>query len=154
MAAPQRRHRVPTPLGPVAPRVEKQRPGRASGEVARRRAAARRAAARRAAARRRRFAVLVVVPVLLMLGSVYIHTISDVLGGRVADLEQRLARAEAEGEKLEVRVAELSGPGRIRSLAADELQMREPGGADMKVYVRHGEDGKRDGEEEKGGEPR
>jgi hypothetical protein len=147
MAAPQRRYRVPTPLGPVARPVE--RPGRAPGEVARRRAAA-----RRAAARRRRFAVLVVVPVLLMLGSVYIHTISDALDGRVADLEQRVGRAEAEGEKLEVRVAELSGPGRIRSLASEELQMREPGGADMKVYATHGEDGRPNGEEEKGGEPR
>jgi cell division protein FtsL len=149
MAAPQRRYRVPTPLGPVARPLEKQRPGRAPGEVARRSAAE-----RRAAARRRRFAVLVVVPVLLMLGSVYIHTISDALGGRVAYLEQRLARAEAEGEKLDVRVAELSGPGRIQSLAADELQMRVPGGADMKVYVRHGEDGKPNGEEAKGGQPR
>jgi cell division protein FtsL len=147
MAAPQRRYRVPTPLGPVARPVE--RPGRAPGEVARRRAAA-----RRAAARRRRFAVLVVVPVLLMLGSVYIHTISDALDGRVADLEQRVGRAEAEGENLEVRVAELSGPGRIRSLASEELQMREPGGADMKVYATHGEDGRPNGEEEKGGEPR
>ena len=148
MAAPQRRYRVPTPLGPVARPVEKDRTGLAPGEVGRRRAAA-----RRAAARRRRFAVLVVVPVLLMLGSVYIHTVSDALGGRVADLEERVARAEAEGEKLEVRVAELSGPGRIRSLASEELQMREPGGADMKVYARHGEDGKPNGEEEKGGEP-
>ena len=145
MAAPQRRYRVPTPLGPVARPVEKQRPGRAPSEVARRRAAGR---------RRRGFAVLVVVPVLLMLGSVYIHTISDALGGKVADLEERVARAEAEGEKLEVRVAELSGPGRIRSLASKKLQMRQPGGADMKVYARHGEDGLPNGEEEKGGEPR
>jgi cell division protein FtsL len=143
MAAPQRRLQVPTPLGPIARPVE--RPARAPGEVTRRRAAA---------ARRRRFAVLVVVPVLLMLGSVYIHTISDALDGRVADLEQRVGRAEAEGEKLEVRVAELSGPGRIRSLASEELQMREPGGADMKVYATHGEDGRPNGEEEKGGEPR
>ena len=149
MAAPQRRYRVPTPLGPVARPVEKQRPGRAPGAVARWRAAQ-----RRAARRRRGFAVLVVVPVLLMLGSVYIHTISDALGGKVADLEERLTRAEAEGEKLEVRVAELSGPGRIRSLASEELQMREPGGADMKVYAIHGEDGGPNGEEEKGGEPR
>ena len=148
MAAPQRRYRVPTQLGPVARPVEKQRPGQAPGDAARRRAAQ-----RKAAGRRRRFAVLVVVPVLLMLGSVYTHTISDALGGKVVDLEERLTRAEAEGEKLEVRVAELSGPGRIRSLAADELQMREPGGADMKVYARDGEDGEPNAEEEKGGEP-
>ena len=142
MAAPQRRSRVPTALGPVAPPVEKQRPGRAPGGVARRRAAG------------RRFAVLVVVPVSLMLGSVFVHTISDALGGRVADLEERVARAEAQGEKLEVRVAQLSGPGRIRSLASEKLQMRQPGGADMKVYARHGEDGRPNGEEEKGGKPR
>ena len=116
--------------------------------------AGRKAAGRKAAGRRRRFAVLVVVPVLLMLGSVYLHTVSDRLGVRVAGLEERVARAEAEGEKLEVRVAELSGPGRIRSLAADELQMREPGGADMRVYVGHGEDGKQNGEEERGRESR
>ena len=82
------------------------------------------------------------------------HTVSTALGGKVADLEERLARAEAEGEKLEVRVAELSGPGRIRSLASEELQMRQPSGADMKVYATDGEDGKDNGEEEKGGEPR
>jgi hypothetical protein len=110
--------------------------------------------ARRKAARRRRFAVLVVVPVLLMLGSVYMHTVSAGLGGKVADLEGRVARAEGEGEKLEVRVAELSGPGRIRSLASEELQMREPGGADMKVYAKHGEDGTPNGEEGQGEEPR
>jgi hypothetical protein len=116
--------------------------------------ARRRVAGQRAAGRRRRFAVLVVLPVLLMLGSVYIHTISGALGGKVADLEERVARAEAEGEKLEVRVAELSGPGRIRSLASEELQMRQPSGADMKVYAKHGEDGRPNGEERKGGEPR
>jgi cell division protein FtsL len=98
--------------------------------------------------------MLVVVPVLLMLGSVYLHTVSAGLGGKVAGLQEQVARAEAEGEKLEVRVAELSGPGRIRSLAADELHMREPGGADMKLYDKHGEDGTPNGEKEKGGEPR
>ncbi len=143
MAAPQRRYRVSTPLGPTVRPVEKKGPGGLPGEVARRKAA-----------RRRRFAVLVVVPVLLMLGSVYMHTVSAGLGGKVADLEGRVARAEGEGEKLEVRVAELSGPGRIRSLASEELQMREPGGADMKVYAKHGEDGTPNGEEGQGEEPR
>ena len=141
MAAPQRRYRVSTPLRPIARPIEKKRPG----EVARRKAAA---------ARRRGFAVLVVVPVLLMLGSVYMHTVSAGLGGEVADLEERVARAEAEGEKLEVRVAKLSGAGRIRTLASQELRMRDPGGADLKVYGRDGEDGTPNGEEEEGGKPR
>ena len=144
MAAPQRRYRTSPPLGPIVRPVERQRPGGLPGE----------AAGRKAAGRRRRFAVLVVVPVMLMLGSVYMHTVSARLDGEVADLEERVARAEAEGEKLEVRVAELSGAGRIRSLASEELQMRQPGGADMKVYAKHGEDGTPNGEEEKGGEPR
>ena len=142
MAAPQRRYRVASPPGPiVAPPVKRARPG---GVAAR----------RKAAGRRRRFAVIVVVPVLLMLGSVYLHTVSANLGGEVAGLQERLARAEAEGERLEVRVAELSGAGRVRSLASEELQMREPGGADMKVYAKDGEDGTPNGEEEKGGQPR
>ena len=144
MAAPQRRYRVSTPLGPIARPIEKERPGGLPGEVAR----------RRAAGRRRRVAVLVGVPVLLMLGSVYTHTVSAGLGGEVADLEERVTRAEAEGEKLELRVAELSGAGRIRTLASQELQMRDPGGADLKVHGRDGEDGIPNGEEEKGGKPR
>jgi len=97
--------------------------------------------------------VIVLVPVLLMLGSVYLHTVSARLAGGVADLEERLARAEAAGEKLEVRVAELSGADRIRSLAADELGMQDPSGADLRVYEQDGEDGTRDGGEEKGGKP-
>ena len=149
MAAPQRRYRVSTPLGPFARPAERPGPGGLPGESARRKAAG-----RRAAGRRRTFAVLVVVPVLLMLGSVYLHTVSAGLGGKVADLEEQVARAEAEGEKLEVRVAELSGPGRIRTLASERLRMREPGGAEMKVYAKHGEDGRPDGEEKRGGEPR
>src|ERR671915_530674 len=100
MAAPQRRSRASVFARPVAPPVERERPDGA--------------ARRKAAARRRRFAVLVVVPVLLMLGSVYLHTVSAGLAGRVASLEERLAQVQAEGERLEVRVAELSGAERIR----------------------------------------
>jgi hypothetical protein len=111
-------------------------------------------ARKKAAGRRRRFAVTVLVPVSLMLGSVYLHTVSAGLESVVADLEERLARAETAGEKLEVRVAELSGADRIRSLAADELGMQDPSGADLRVYERDGEDGTGDGGEEKGGEPR
>ena len=142
MAAPQRRYRASAPAGPLAPPVERY--GGLPGGAAR----------RKAAGRHRRFAVIVVVPVLLMLGSVYLHTVSAGLTGKVADLEARLARAEAEGERLEVRVAELSGADRIRSLAAERLGMRDPRGADLEVYDRDGEDGTRDGGEEKGGKPR
>jgi len=106
------------------------------------------------ARRRWRFSVIVVVPVLLMLGSVYLHTVSAGLTGRVADLEERLAQAEAEGEELGVRVAELSGAGRIRSLAAEKLKMHDPNGADLEVYNKDGEDGSRNGGEEEGGKPR
>jgi hypothetical protein len=141
MAAPQRRYRTSTAPGSVARPVVRRRP---SGAAAR----------KKAAGRRRRFAVIVLVPVLLMLGSVYLHTVSAGLAGGVADLEERLARAEAAGETLGVRVAELSGAGRIRSLAAEKLGMRDPNGADLRVYDHDGEDGTRDGGEEKGGKPR
>ncbi len=142
MAAPQRRHRASTAARSVArPAVVARKPPGA-------------AARKKAAGRRRRFAVTVLVPVLLMLGSVYLHTVSAGLAGGVADLEERLARAEGAGEKLGVRVAELSGADRIRSLAADELVMQDPSGADLRVYDHNGEDGTRDGAEEKGGKPR
>ena len=93
--------------------------------------------------------MLVVVPVLLMLGSVYLHTVSGGLGDRVAVLEELNARAAAEREELEVRVAELSSPGRIRQLARDELKMRDPKGADLRVYSGNREDGRQGGGEKK-----
>jgi cell division protein DivIC len=111
-------------------------------------------ARKRATGRRRKFAVIVVVPVLLMLGGVYLHTVAAGLTGKVAGLEQRLGRVEAKGERLEVRVAGLSRASRIRSLAAEKLGMQDPKGADLEVYNDNGEDGIRDGGEEKGGESR
>jgi cell division protein FtsL len=139
MAAPQRRYRASVTRRSVARPVEAKKPPRAR---------------KKTAGRRRRFAVIIVVPVLLMLGSVYLHTVSAELAGRVADLEERLARTEAEGQKLGVRVAELSGAGRIRSLAAEKLKMQDPDGGDLKVYDKDGEDGTRNGGEEKGGKSR
>jgi hypothetical protein len=141
MAAPQRRYRTSAATRPVARPVVGKMPPSA-------------AARKKAAGRRRRFAVTVLVPVLLMLGSVYLHTISAGLAGEAAGLEERLARAEAGGEKLGVRVAELSGAGRIRSLAAEKLGMQDPNGADLRVYDQDGEDGTSDGGDEKGGKPR
>jgi cell division protein FtsL len=139
MAAPHRRPRVSAIPRPVAPPVERKRPDGA--------------ARRKAAGRRRRFAVLVVIPVLLMLGSVYLHTVSAGLTGRAASLEARRAQVQAEGERLEIRVAELSGAQRIRPLA-EKLGMRDPGGEDLEVYDVGREDGARDGGEKKGGKPR
>ena len=98
--------------------------------------------------------MLVVVPVLLMLGSVYLHTGAAGLEGRVAQLERDLDGARAEGQRLEVRVAELSGAERIRPLAAEKLGMRAPGSEDLQVYGRDGEDGTQSWEEEEGGQPR
>jgi cell division protein FtsL len=137
MAAPQRRYRAPLTRRSVGAK-------KLPGAVVR----------KKTAGRRRRFALTIVVPVLLMLGSVYLHTVSAELAGRVADLEERLARAEAEGQKLGLRVAELSGAGRIRSLAAEKLNMQDPDGGDLEVYDRDGEDGTRNGGEQKGGKSR
>jgi cell division protein DivIC len=89
---------------------------------------------KKAAGRYRRFVVVVVLPVLLMLGSVYLHTVSAGLSGRVASLEERVAQAQIRGERLEVRVAELSGADRIRPLATKKLGMQDPGGEDLKAY--------------------
>ncbi len=102
---------------------------------------------RRAAVRRRRFSMLVVVPVLLMLGSVYLHTVSADLGDRVLVLEEQLTRVAAEKENLDVRVSGLSAPGRIRS-EAQALGMREPSSADLRVYESNGEDEVQDGGEQ------
>lgn len=98
--------------------------------------------------RRRRFILLVVIPVLLMLGSVYLHTVSAELGARAEALREQRAGLEAEKERLEVQVSELSAPGRIRAAARGELQMRDPRGADIQTYGRQGEDGTRNGGEQ------
>lgn len=76
----------------------------------------------------------------MMLGSVYTHTVASELGGEVAQLEEEKATVESEGERLEVKVTELSDPGRIRSLAKDNLGMQDPGGKDLKIYGSDGED--------------
>jgi cell division protein FtsL len=97
--------------------------------------------------------VLVVVPVLLMLGSVYLHTVAAGLDGRIAELEGDLDGARAEGQRLEVRVAQLSRAERIRPLAAEKLGMRAPASEDLQFYGREGEDGTRSWGEEEGGRP-
>ena len=94
--------------------------------------------------------MLVVVPVVLMLGSVYVNATAAGLRGEAAVLLEEKARAETEAERLEVRVTELSEPGRVRSLAEGDLGMRDPTGGDLKTYSgSDGEDVASEGEEEK-----
>ena len=95
--------------------------------------------------------MLVVVPFVLMLGSVYVHTAAAGLQREAAVLQEEKARAEAEAERLEVKVTELSEPGRVRSLAEKDLGMRIPAGGDLKTYSgSEGKDLASEGEEEKG----
>jgi cell division protein FtsL len=108
--------------------------GRSSGGVSKRESH------KEAALRRRRFAVVVVLPALLMMGSVYVHTVSAGVQEQVDGLEERLASAKAEKQELEVRVSELSQPGRVRE-AARRMGMRDAAGADIEVYAKDGEDG-------------
>ncbi len=90
--------------------------------------------------RRRKVMVLILLPVMLMLGSVYLHTVAADFGDRAATLQERADNAQAEQERLDIEVAKLSAPGRIRPLASGELQMREPASNDLKVYGKDGED--------------
>lgn len=83
--------------------------------------------------------VVLVVPVLLMLGSVYTHTVASQLGAEVVRLKEEKTRAESEGERLDVRLTELSEPGRIRTLARENLGMRDAG-KDLTIYGGDGED--------------
>jgi cell division protein FtsL len=141
MAASQRKHKATLPTEPAWP-VQKRAKDRSRDRASR----------QKAAGRRRRFALLVVVPVLLMLGSVYLNTVAAGLDSRAAALDVRLDRAREVGERLEVRVAELSGADRIRALAAEKLGMHEPKSTTLKVY--RAEDGKNDGTSQEGGRPR
>ena len=93
----------------------------------------------RRGARLGRTFVVLVVPVLLMLGSVYVHTVASKLKGEETRLEEAKAQAEGEAERLEVRVTQLSEPGRIRSLAREKLGMRDPG-KDLETYGSEGGD--------------
>ena len=79
---------------------------------------------------------MVVLPVLLMLGSIYLHTVAANLGEEVVALEEEHYGLRVEKEELEIEVSELSAPGRIRSLAQENLRMRMPGAEDMRSYGR------------------
>jgi cell division protein FtsL len=143
MAASPRRYRATLPTQEARP-AEERAPDRPQI----------RSLKRKAAGRRRRFAMIVVVPVLLMLGSVYLHTVAAGLDARAGDLEVKLDRVREAGERLEVRVAELSGAGRIRERATEKLGMHEPKSSALKVYGDKTEDGTNNGKPQKGGRPR
>src|SRR5688572_1839592 len=143
MAASQRRYKATLPTEPAWP-VQKRAKDRQRD----------RSLSRKAAGRRRRFAMLVVVPVLLMLGSVYLNTVAAGLDARAAELDVKLDRAREVGERLEIKVAALSGADRIRALAAEKLGMHEPKSTTLKVYGARAEDGKNDGVPQEGGRPR
>ena len=87
-----------------------------------------------------RVLAILLMPVLLMLGSVYVHTVAAAHSGEAARLEEEKARAEDEGERLEVKITELLEPGRIRTLARDRLQMQDPGGKDLWIQGSEGGD--------------
>src|SRR5215213_8195939 len=131
MATSQRRYKATLPTEPAWPAQKRSQD---------------RTLRRKAAGRRRGFAMLVVVPVLLMLGSVYLNTLAAGLDARTAELGVRLDRAREVGERLEVKVAELSG--------AEKLGMHEPKSTTLKVYGARAEDGKNDGAPQEGGRPR
>src|SRR5829696_9478585 len=122
MAASERRYKATLPTEPAWP-AQKRAKDRPQDHTLR----------RKAAGRRRRFAMLVVVPVLLMLGSVYLHTVSAGLDARATELGEKLGRVQDEGERLQVRVTELSGSARIREFA-DKLGMRQPDSDALRVY--------------------
>ena len=144
MAAPQRWYRSTLPTEPAWPARERA--------PDRRPAAAPRKAPRRTQGRKRRFAVLVVVPVLLMLGSVYLHTVSAGLEARTEGLQHELDAVRAQGERLEVKVAKLSAADRVRPLAREKLGMADAGSAELEVFKGGDrEDGTTDAGAERGG---
>jgi cell division protein FtsL len=142
MVAPQRRPQYRTATGsssrgrPEQLRAPAGTPKRAAEQ-------------RRGVLRGQAFVALVLVPMLLMLGSVYLHTLAAGLKGETARLEEEKASVESEGERLEVRVTELSDPGRIRALARKGLQMQDPSSNDLATYGSDGEDVANGGGEKK-----
>ena len=141
MAAPQRWYRSTLPTEPAYPSWERQ-PDKRQARKAR----------QKARGQKRRFALVVVVPVLLMLGSVYLHTVSGGLEGRAAGLQQELDAARASGERLEVDVAKLSAADRIRPLAREKLGMQDAGSGDLQVFRgNQREDGTTDAGAKRGG---
>ena len=135
MAAPQRKYQE----RPYARPEEKRTSQRSAGHGPRR---------KRANASHRRFLVLVVVPMLLMLGSIYLHTVAANLGTEAEQLKGRISQAGDDKQRLDLQVAQLSSPGRVIGIAQKKLGMRAPNGKNLQIYSNHGEDAKRNGGEQ------
>ncbi len=144
MATSQSRPRYGLPVEPPVRRPPEGR-GTLKGAPSRRLVWTR----RRRGAQLGRVLVVLVVPVVLMLGSVYVHTVASKLKGEAVRLEEEKASAESEEERLEIRITELSDPGRIRSLARQNLWMRDAG-KDLETFGSDGEDVVDGGGENKG----
>lgn len=139
MALPQRAYRQEADVSRIVREASRSVPGRAP----RRRGTRKRSPLRA-------FVALAVVPVLLMLGSVYVHATAAGLDGEAARLADEKARAAAEAERHEVKIAELSRPERVRSIAEGDLGMRDPDGEDLKTFDgSYGEDATQGAEEER-----
>lgn len=147
----------------LSPDPQRRPPGRGSGSPSQRnlrqrnlrQKKLRKRNLRRSEARRRRsFIFIVLVPVLLMLGSVYLHTVAAETQRTTDALEENISEAAARREALGVREAELSGAERIRSAARDDLGMRDPGAKDFRAYSGDVEDGNSGGSEQRQGETR
>jgi cell division protein FtsL len=93
--------------------------------------------------------MLVVVPMVLLLGSVYVHVAAGRLSVEADHLAEEKAAAESRAERLQVRVEELSSPERIRESARRDLGMRDPSGRDIRSGAMGGE-GERGGAEVQG----
>lgn len=135
MAAPQRKYLE----RPYAHPEERRTNRRSAGHGSRR---------KRASASHRRFLVLVVVPMLLMLGSIYLHTVAANLGTEAEQLKGRISQAGDDKQRLDLQVAQLSSPGRVIGIAQKKLDMRAPNGKNLQIYSNNGEDAKRNGGEQ------
>ena len=92
--------------------------------------------------------MLVVVPVLLMLGSIYLHTVAANMGGKTEQLAGWISQANDDRQRLDLQVARLSSPERVIELAQKKLNMRAPNGEDIQIYGNNGEDASRNGGEQ------
>ena len=92
--------------------------------------------------------MLVVVPMLLMLGSIYLHTVAANMNGKAEQLAGSISQANDDKQRLDLQVARLSSPERVIKLARKKLNMISPNGKDIRIYGNNGEDAGRNGGEQ------